>query len=165
MTAAPIDRASAQAVHAQSAARSPGRTLNPVRVWLMCLGLVCVGLGAVGVVVPGLPTTVFLIIASWCFTRSCPWLERKLIRNRFFGPFVRFMEPGAVMPTRARVVSTVLLLGAVTPSVMMLLERDITVFVPVIVAVSGVVGTAAIWLVARPKPVPVNAPARSSADA
>ena len=102
MTAAPIDRASAQAVHAQSAARSPGRALNPVRVWLMCLGLVCVGLGAVGVVVPGLPTTVFLIIVSWCFTRSCPWLERKLIRNRFFGPFVRFMEPGAVMPTRAR---------------------------------------------------------------
>jgi len=165
MTAAPIDTTTSRAVSTPPSPRSVPvssgglriRGLNPVRVWLACLGVLCVGIGAVGVVVPGLPTTVFLIIASWCFTRSCPWLERKLIRNRFFGPFVRFMEPGAVMPTRARVVSTVLLLGAVTPSVMLLLERDITVFVPVIVAVSGVVGTAAIWLVARPKPAPADA--------
>src|SRR4029450_10740469 len=39
-------------------------------------GLVAVALGAVGIVVPGLPTTVFFIIAAWCFSHSSPRLER-----------------------------------------------------------------------------------------
>jgi uncharacterized membrane protein YbaN (DUF454 family) len=77
-----------------------------VRWWLAAVGVLSVGLGGLGVIVPGLPTTVFLIIASWCFVRSCPLLERVLIRNRFFAPFLKYTQPGAVMPLKARVIST-----------------------------------------------------------
>jgi uncharacterized membrane protein YbaN (DUF454 family) len=65
------------------------------------LGTLLVGVGAVGVVLPGLPTTVFLIGASWCFARSCPWLEDKLIRVPFFRPFLGYLDNGAEMPRRA----------------------------------------------------------------
>jgi len=69
--------------------------------WLLAgLGVLCVGLGAVGVFLPGLPTTVFLIAASWCFARSCPWLEERLLRVPLFAPFLGFLEPGARMPRR-----------------------------------------------------------------
>ena len=40
------------------------------------MGWVAVAVGAVGIVVPGLPTTVFFIIAASCFARSSPRFER-----------------------------------------------------------------------------------------
>lgn len=78
------------------------RRSRAVRWPVAAVGVVCVGLGAVGVVVPGMPTTVFLIVACWCFARSCPWLEAKLVRVPLFGPFVRYLGPGVVMPVRAK---------------------------------------------------------------
>lgn len=133
------------------------RRLDPVRLWLAGVGVVCVGLGALGVFVPGLPTTIFLIIASWCFARSCPWLERRLIRNRFFAPFLRFLEPGAVMPTRARIIASAMMWTAIVASILVLASSEAPVWVPVLVALAGLIGTVAIWTIARPRraePVP-----------
>jgi hypothetical protein len=128
------------------------RRPDPRRIGLAALGLLSVGVGALGVVLPGLPTTIFLILASWCFARSCPWLERKLIRNRFFGPFLRYLEPGAVMPMRARVVSIALMWTAVLISAVVLIRGEITLWAPASIVAAGVIGTVAIWRVARPRP-------------
>jgi uncharacterized membrane protein YbaN (DUF454 family) len=123
-----------------------------VRWWLVAVGVACVALGAVGVVVPGLPTTVFLIIASWCFVRSCPVLERVLIRNRFFSPFVRYLQPGAVMPTKARVLSTIAIWAAVLPGGWLLAERGVPGLVVGVVLLSAAIGTIAVWRIARAAP-------------
>jgi uncharacterized membrane protein YbaN (DUF454 family) len=40
------------------------------RVILASLGVVCIALGVVGVFVPGLPTTEFVLAASFLFARS-----------------------------------------------------------------------------------------------
>lgn len=85
--------------------------------WLLAaLGVGCVGCGAVGVVVPGLPTTIFLIAGSWCFARSCPWLEERLIRVPLFRPFLGYLEPGARMPRRAVVLTLVVMWLAIALS-------------------------------------------------
>lgn len=101
----------------QSDARTPrplSETPMPARVLFAMLGVVCVGLGMVGVIVPGLPTTVFLLIAVWAFARSSATLERVLIhRNPLLRPFLKFLVPGAVMPRRAQVISLVLMWSAV----------------------------------------------------
>jgi uncharacterized membrane protein YbaN (DUF454 family) len=92
---------------------------------MLLVGVLCVGLGAVGAVVPGLPTTVFLLVASWCFTRSCPWLERKLIReNRLFRPFLVYLTPGTVMPMRARVIALVAMWAGVSASLWVFLSGE-----------------------------------------
>jgi len=75
-----------------------------VRWGLAGTGFLCVGLGAVGAVVPGLPTTIFLIVASWCFTRSCPWLDERMRASRIFAPYVRFLDPAEPMPARTRAI-------------------------------------------------------------
>ena len=82
-----------------------GRVRSPRRWLLAGAGVVAVGLGAVGVFVPGLPTTIFLIIASYCFARSCPWLEERLLRVPLFAPYLKFIDEGGPMSTRARAVS------------------------------------------------------------
>ena len=52
-------------------------------------GLVCVGLGLAGVVLPGLPTTPFLLVAAFCFARSSPALHKRLLDHLRVGPGLR----------------------------------------------------------------------------
>jgi uncharacterized membrane protein YbaN (DUF454 family) len=86
--------------------------------WLLAgLGIALVGVGAVGVFLPGLPTTIFLLGASWCFARSCPWLEERLIRVPLFRPFVGYLDNGGTMPRAAVVTTLVVMWIAITASV------------------------------------------------
>jgi uncharacterized membrane protein YbaN (DUF454 family) len=116
------------------------------RYGLAALGVGFVGMAAAGVVVPGLPTTIFLILAAWCFARSCPWLADKLIHNRFFGPFVKYLEPGAVMPRRAKVVALVIMWTAIAGSCWLIVSRGLPLLIPGAVILAGIVGT---WYIAR----------------
>jgi uncharacterized protein len=56
-------------------------------VWLG-LGLFFVGVGGLGLLLPVLPTTPFLLLASFCFLRSSPRHHAYLRRSRLFGPLL-----------------------------------------------------------------------------
>jgi uncharacterized membrane protein YbaN (DUF454 family) len=71
-------------------------------VWFV-VGWLAVAVGGIGVVVPGLPTTVFFIVAAWCFARSSPRFERWVLDLPRIGPMVRDHRAGLGMPRRAKV--------------------------------------------------------------
>jgi uncharacterized membrane protein YbaN (DUF454 family) len=58
----------------------------------VCLGLMFVGIGILGAILPVLPTTPWLLIASYFFARSSPRLEAWLRRTPYFGPLIRDWE-------------------------------------------------------------------------
>lgn len=79
------------------------RSIEPLRrVALVGGGLACVGLGALGLVVPGLPATIFFILAAACFSRSDPRLEQWVLDLPRVGPTVRDYRAGLGMPRRAK---------------------------------------------------------------
>jgi uncharacterized membrane protein YbaN (DUF454 family) len=55
----------------------------------LSLGFFMVALGMIGVVVPLIPTTIFLIAAAACFARSSPRFEAWLLDHPRFGPIVQ----------------------------------------------------------------------------
>lgn len=62
---------------------------NPfIRMSLLIAGSFSALLGIAGIFIPLLPTTPFLLLASWCFARSSDKLNRKLMTNRYFGPYI-----------------------------------------------------------------------------
>ena len=113
---------------------------------LATVGVLFVGLGAIGVLVPGLPTTVFLILASWCFARSCPWLEERLIQVPLFRPFSGYLKPGARMPRRAVATTLLIMWMAIITSVIVLSAGHESHFLSASVLGLGLVGT---WFVVR----------------
>lgn len=58
------------------------------RAAFLALGLLSLLLGGIGVVLPLLPTVPFLILAAFCFARSSPTLERRLVKHPRFGPHI-----------------------------------------------------------------------------
>ncbi len=80
--------------------------INRVRVFILyCAGFLFLCLGIAGYFLPGLPGTIFLILAAGCFLRSNQRMYRWVTEHRLFGrPVKRFLETGA-MPARAKIIS------------------------------------------------------------
>lgn len=66
------------------------------------LGFVALGLGIIGIPLPGFPTTVFLIIAAYCFARSSPRMHAWLLNQKHLGPFIRNWEETGTIPKNAK---------------------------------------------------------------
>lgn len=72
------------------------RHLYLVVAWL------CVLLGLIGAFLPLMPTTVFLLIAAWAFSRSSPRWHAWLREHARFGATIRAWEEHHAMPRRAK---------------------------------------------------------------
>lgn len=131
-------------------APSPVAALSAARRTVYAsLGVVCVGIAAVGVIVPGLPTAIWLIAATYLFARSNPRLEAKLIRNRFFGPYLRYVDNPRSMPRRAKFVACAMMWGSVLISSAVFLSRGAAWWIPVSLMSAAALGT---WVIARLRP-------------
>jgi uncharacterized membrane protein YbaN (DUF454 family) len=72
------------------------------RTFWLCIGLTATGLGLIGVVLPLMPTTVFLILAAYAFARSSPRLHGWLTEHRRFGPLILNWQRHGSIDRRAK---------------------------------------------------------------
>ncbi len=82
---------------------APGQGLSQIGRWLLlAFAGLCVVLAIVGVFLPGMPTTVFVLMAAWAAARSSPrflfWLES----HRLFGPMICDWREGGYVSRRAK---------------------------------------------------------------
>ena len=87
----------------------PARSKH-ARVLYAILAYVSLGVGLVAIVIPGLPTTEFILLAAWAATRSSPRLSAWLENHRLFGPTLSNWRNGKVIRRRAKVSATLSML-------------------------------------------------------
>lgn len=59
------------------------------KVLFISFGFLFVALGVFGIFLPIMPTTIFLIIASYFFMKSSPELYEKLLNNKYLGKYIK----------------------------------------------------------------------------
>lgn len=69
------------------------------------LGCASLAIGFINQFIPGLPSTVFYLIALWAFKRSSPRLEHWLLHRSPMGPALRDWEHHRAMTRRNKVVA------------------------------------------------------------
>lgn len=121
-------------------------------IWA-ALGLLCVGSGFVGTVVPGWPTTVFLILALFCFKKGSSKFERWLLEHPVFGPSLRDWEKYKGIRKKHKQVAIVTMWVFITGSAVFLVYRGKPVVSGIVVAF-GLIGT---WYILSRPTIPVDA--------
>ena len=112
-----------------------------MRIFFITLGIVCVILAGLGVLLPGLPATPFLLLASYAFARSSKRMHDWLINNKVFGPILSDFLDRKGIRLHIKVISLAMMWGMMFLSVFYLIENDIVKYVA---AGGAVVGTFAI---------------------
>jgi uncharacterized protein len=81
-------------------------TKNPILryIWLG-LGLLFAGIGFINFFIPGLPSTVFILIAVYFFARSSPRFYNWLLNNRIFGELIRDWRAGKGLSLKAKLMA------------------------------------------------------------
>lgn len=79
---------------------------NPIVRWLWTgLGSIFVVFAAIGTIVPGWPTTSWLVAAGFCFGRSSRRMFRWLLTNRIFGnALLEYYKAGRALPLHSKIV-------------------------------------------------------------
>lgn len=117
-----------------------------LRAFWITLGFLAIGLGVLGIFLPLLPTTVFLLLAAYCFARSSPALHDWLLDHPTLGPPILNWREYRAISKRAKIMAliamAVVLVGGLAFG---LSARILTIQVIVLSA-------AALFIVTRPHP-------------
>lgn len=125
---------------------SPRPLSLPLRCLLMVFSVLCVVLGLIGAVVPGMPTTVFILMAAWAAMRSSPKIHGWLYAHATFGSILRNWDEGGQVSRRVKW----------TASASMLFSSALIFYLSVKPWLTGlaltVMACVLVWLWLRPEP-------------
>lgn len=103
-----------------------------MRLVYLLAGIIATGFGIIGIFLPLLPTVPFMLAAAFCFARSNPEWERRLLDDPRFGPPMRAWRERQAISRRGKAAALVsLTIGSLAG--LMILDPPLQ-FVPVAVA-------------------------------
>lgn len=119
---------------------------NRLRWGWLALTWICILLALIGAVLPGLPTTVFVLIAAWSASRCSPKLKSWLEQHPLFGPCLRNWEQGGYIDRRTKWIASAGMLIALV-MILMLISH------PFVLALTLTFLATGAWVVwSRPEP-------------
>ena len=73
-------------------------------IWIIA-GSISIGLAVIGIFLPVLPTTPFLLLAAFCYSRGSSVLHQKLLNNPILGDYIRNYQEGNGIPLSQKIIS------------------------------------------------------------
>ncbi len=122
---------------------------GPKRWLFVAFGCLFVGVAYLGVLTPGLPTTPWVLLASYFFSRSSPRLQRWLWYSPYFGTLIRDWHHHRGIRRSAKLTAVTLMAVACTASIAFAGLPD---WLRVVIGVCGVTGAIVVLFVVPTAP-------------
>jgi len=115
-------------------------TTRPVfiKILFIFLGICTLSLGILGILVPGLPTTPFLLLSAGLFFRSSKRLYRWLMRHPYFGVRIRYYRIYRALPLKTKIYANSLMWVMIFLSVILFIDQ---LWIKIIVIAAGITGS------------------------
>ena len=110
------------------------------------LVMIFVILGFIGALIPGMPTTVFLILAAWSASKGWPQMDAWLLNHPKYGGTLRSWRENGTVPRKAKWFASIMMLI----SAMIMLFTHAPLLVKVFTDLTML--SVSIWLWLRPEP-------------
>ncbi len=114
------------------------------RLLFVVFGSLFLVLGFIGVIVPGLPTTPFLLLSAACYVRSSKRLHSWLLNHKIFGKFIRDFQEKRSVSIKSKVISLLIMWLMISLSVFVFIDNF---YVKGGIVVLGIAGTAVVLLI------------------
>jgi len=109
-----------------------------LRLTYRILGVFSLGFGMLGYMLPGLPGTVFILIAAYFFAQSSPRFYNWLMNHRVFGTWIRDFRAGKGIPLWLKVYApAVILLSCALSIVLFFAPRGLWLLAMLVAAVGA----------------------------
>lgn len=109
-----------------------------LKIVYIILGTLSLALGIIGIVVPGLPTTPFILLTAWLYIKGSNKLHKWLISNKLFGKYILNFERNKGMTMKSKIVSTLMMWTMITISCTFFIESTT---IRLVVIAMGIIGT------------------------
>jgi len=106
------------------------------RYVFLILAFVCLFFGILGILLPLLPTTPFVLLAAFLFSKSSPAIHKKFLNNKIAGPIIKDWEQKGVINKRTKWIATITMLVLVSYPLIFKIEEVIIQTTIVLVVVS-----------------------------
>ncbi len=79
--------------------------IKNMKIILNIIAFTCIGLASLGMFLPVLPTTPFLLLASWLFLKANSGWRDWLLNHKIYGPYIQNFLIHRAIPLRAKIIS------------------------------------------------------------
>jgi uncharacterized membrane protein YbaN (DUF454 family) len=112
--------------------------MSLLKILLISSGTLTLLIGLVGIVVPGIPTTPFLIITAGFYLKSSDTLYNRLISNKLVGKYILEYRLRKGMTKKSKALAIAVMWSMIILSQMFFIEHPV---MSLLVVIAGIIGT------------------------
>ena len=124
----------------------PSLFLKVHKLAFFIIGILSLSLGYVGIVIPGLPTTIFILISAWAFSKCSTRLTYYLENHKIFGSMINNWKMYKGLSRRSKKMAILMIIPTFTFTIYI----TFSLIGDLIFGLSGIL--LCTWLITRPEP-------------